>query len=149
MKTPTKQQQEKIALRVKIRQLFEDGVSKVEISRRLGISYPTVYRWLNRDTILDKNRSGRPTKVTNSVKKIVESTLRDNVGIGTRKIAKCLNAEFAASGSERTISRRTIMRHLKTTDLKQKCSTATKSRNIQNLKVPERANRQTKNDGHN
>lgn len=116
MKTPTRKKLKEIENRGRIKQMVDSGLSLSQISRQLGVSRSTVQRWASRDPILNKKAPNRPSKVTNSVEKKIEDQIRDKVGVGTRKVGKCLNAEFESAGSDRKISRPTIQRYLKTTD---------------------------------
>lgn len=73
------------AKRPLIRKFLSDRVNPSEISRRIGVSHRMVYRWKERDSIQDKPRSGRLSVVINPIKDKIEETIRDKVGVGTRK----------------------------------------------------------------
>lgn len=116
MKTPDRKREEELVKRSKIQELFNNKVKKSEIAKIVAVSRSTVDRWINRQSILREKSSGRPSKITLSDKKKVEEIMRDKVGVGTRRVAKCLNAEFEAAGSPKTLSRSSILRYVRNTD---------------------------------
>ncbi|MBZ0268552.1 IS630 family transposase [bacterium] len=70
-----------LAERARIVLMSGEGMSVIEISRRLQVSRPTVYKWQQRyeqegvDGLPDQPRSGRPTKLTEAkVKRILHLT---------------------------------------------------------------------------
>lgn len=107
---------DQLAKRALIRRLWSDGVNPSEISRRVGVTRRMVYRWKESKSIQDSPRSGRPSVMTAPIKQMIEETIRDKVGVGTRKCTKSLNASLAAAGQDQTVSRSTVLRFLKETE---------------------------------
>lgn len=83
------------------------GLLKEEIASQLGKSLPWVQKWLRcereGENLEDRPRSGRPTKLTNGVKKKIVKLLENkNVG-SVRKVKRKLE-DSGVSLSRKTIS---------------------------------------------
>lgn len=102
--------------RITIQSLKKKGKTKQEIIAITGFERHLVKRWYDRDSPDDDTRTGRPSKVTDSVRKQIEARMKDVVGAGTRTCARGLNAQFAAMSADRSLSHMTIQRFLSRTD---------------------------------
>ncbi len=54
--------------RMNIKTLEEEGYTPLQISRKLKVGRQMVYKWLDRKTLVDKKRSGRPTVLSPIIK---------------------------------------------------------------------------------
>lgn len=118
---------ERMRKRHEIQVLHRIGFTPTEIRSITGCSEKMVWMWSRRDTCDDMPRTGRPSKLTDSVKKKIEEEMREKRGVGVRTCVKSLNKMFEAEadaidelaggdGTKRSVSRSTVRRHLRSTD---------------------------------
>jgi len=84
-----------------------DGLSSYELAERLGLSRPTVQRWLDRyeaegiQGLEDRSRSGRPRTVTPEVvEEVIEMTTQDDPPEGTHWSTRIMAEEVGLHHSQ-------------------------------------------------
>lgn len=102
--------------RIKIQTLVKEGFSLTDISEKVGVSINTASTWKNRDSIVDKKRSGRPTKLSPTTKNMIKSRLYRKSGSSVRKYAASLNNSDRFLRNGKRISYSAIQKHIKKTD---------------------------------
>ena len=87
---------EKVALRSKVKTLFEMGLSISEIARKVGRNRVFVRTWCKAKTFLDKKRSGRPrTALTKKTMRALKQC-EGKTGQSTRVLASKFNISNAS-----------------------------------------------------
>src|SRR5688572_26556858 len=95
-----------LALRCRIVLASADGLSNVEVARRLGVTRPTVGKWRSRfitdrlDGLVDEPRPGRPPSITvDQIEEVVVATLEATPRNATHWSRKSMAARSGLSKS--------------------------------------------------
>lgn len=102
------------ALRIQIQTLAKSGRTTKQTMEITKASKTMINKWKGIDNFSDSRRSGRPSKLTPKTKKAILRVMKDKKGAFTRKCVKKLNYGDDFKKRSKTISRRTVERHLKT-----------------------------------
>jgi len=86
-----------------------------KIAALLDINIKTVIKWRNRSSTSDLSRDKSSLVLTPEAKDEIASLCRDQWGMSTRKLTKFIN-QCGIVGADRTVSRRTVQRHVRSTD---------------------------------
>ena len=99
----------KLAKRLQVKNLYEKGFSYTQISEITSSSLWFICKWIRRSSVLDKQRTGKPTKISRRAKNIILSKSLNkwtDQGGSSRNIAKILKQKGI------DISRSTVQRYL-------------------------------------
>ncbi|XP_054168970.1 uncharacterized protein LOC128966180 [Oppia nitens] len=102
-------------LRQKIKLLSDQGMSAGRVARELNCNIKTVKKWSNQDNFRHKYNTIQRKKMTPNTKRRVSNELKDKVGGSLRKCVRKLNMSSDYINRDKTISRRTVQRYLKST----------------------------------
>ena len=105
-------QNSKIGIRLRAVGMLESGISQEQIAKTLGVTARTIWNWKRRhefgNSMDDKPRSGRPTKLTRVPKIIIKKSIGKRWK-STRNLAKFISTKSVA------ISKDTVHRYLRNT----------------------------------
>ena len=79
---------------MEIKELWNKGFKIKKICKELKCHNSTVKRWINREHVFASKSRNIRTILTESIKKKIEEQMRDKIEIGTRYVARALNADF-------------------------------------------------------
>ncbi len=88
--------EEKIGNRVAIQKLHSKGFTQKKISEILGLNLNKVSKWVKRISVKDLKRTGRPSKISTRIAKLIEKVSMNkwtDQGASTRSISKLLKRQ--------------------------------------------------------
>ena len=103
-------------IRLKIQTLYKEGYTVKQISEKTKTSFSTVNRWKKMKKIHDKNRSGRPKKLSSLDKKAIKKNIYRKMGSSVRKITNVLNGSKRNIKNDKKFCHGTVQNYLKTTE---------------------------------
>lgn len=90
MKTLNIKKQNILCKKRKVQELFKSKYAVSKIARQTGMASSKVCCLIKRNSILNKPKLKTRKNITDSIKKMIESERMDELGVGTRTVAKCL-----------------------------------------------------------
>lgn len=102
-------------LRVQIQTLHKQKLKTNKISEKLGCHRRTVWKWTNRNFVIDKNRPGQPRKVSPTTKRMIKNRLHQKTGSSLRNCAKELNHSPRFKKKSKKIDFTTVHKYVKST----------------------------------
>jgi DDE superfamily endonuclease/Homeodomain-like domain-containing protein len=102
-------------IRAKIQALSTTGTPIKQISRILGVARNTVKLWKDKNSVVDADRPGQPTKMSPVTKRMIKRDLKENFEGSISKVTKKLNLSKHYLKKNKKIGRTAVHNFVKST----------------------------------